>query len=100
MTDVHTEHCCVIHGCKYGDEDCTVTTGELKQSYPCEFCKEMDKTIIDKMWSEKISYKEYCRATVKEIKKAYVWIRENNSTIPDDILDLMKDSSIRYIEGE
>lgn len=26
LTDVHTAHCCVRHGCKYGDDDCTVTT--------------------------------------------------------------------------
>lgn len=38
QTDVHTEHCCKIHGCKYGDKDCTVVN-ELKiQSFPCESC--------------------------------------------------------------
>jgi len=37
-TDVHTEHCCAIHGCKYGDPDCTVETGKRLQSYPCETC--------------------------------------------------------------
>lgn len=35
---VHTEHCCKDHGCKYGDEDCPVTTGMKPQSYPCEIC--------------------------------------------------------------
>jgi len=35
VTDVHTEHCCARCGCKYGDEDCTVVTGKLIQSYPC-----------------------------------------------------------------
>lgn len=38
LKDVHTEHCCSDHGCKYGDGDCTVTTGVAPQSYPCEFC--------------------------------------------------------------
>jgi len=38
MTDVHTEHCCARHGCKYSSEDCTVTTGKAAQSYPCEYC--------------------------------------------------------------
>ena len=37
-TDVHTRHCCKKHGCKYGDKDCTVVTGKLKQEYPCESC--------------------------------------------------------------
>ena len=36
--DVHTEHCCSTHGCKYGDADCTVESGQKKQSYPCERC--------------------------------------------------------------
>lgn len=35
--DVHTEHCCIHCGCKYGEEKsgCSVTTWVLKQSYPC-----------------------------------------------------------------
>ena len=41
--DVHTEHCCKWHGCKYGWGDpireakCTVLQG-APQSYPCEYC--------------------------------------------------------------
>lgn len=44
-TDVHTEHCCSKHGCKYngpGITDCTVMMGYLPQSYPCEWC-DMDR---------------------------------------------------------
>jgi hypothetical protein len=36
--DVHTEHCCWVHGCKYCSEDCTVATGQKKQSFRCELC--------------------------------------------------------------
>jgi hypothetical protein len=36
--DVHTEHCCLRHGCKYCDPDCSVTSGEKPQSYDCEDC--------------------------------------------------------------
>ena len=37
--NVHTEHCCLQHGCKYGHDDiCPVATGEQAQSYPCEEC--------------------------------------------------------------
>lgn len=39
--DVHTEHCCIVHGCKYCDPNCTVTTKKQPQSFPCESC-EMD----------------------------------------------------------
>jgi len=37
--DVHTEHCCILHGCKYGnDVFCTVVTKQAPQSYCCESC--------------------------------------------------------------
>src|SRR5476651_702676 len=36
--DVHTEHCCVIHGCKYGKDDCSVITGTKRQSHACGSC--------------------------------------------------------------
>lgn len=44
--DVHTEHCCARHGCKYGydiyetDKECSVATGKKKQSFPCEACED------------------------------------------------------------
>ncbi len=53
--DVHTEHCCKYHGCKYGNDDkdlmgnlgrtdfCTVTTKQKIQSYPCESCREFEE---------------------------------------------------------
>ena len=31
-------HCCDLHGCKYGYEDCPVVEGIQKQAYPCEDC--------------------------------------------------------------
>lgn len=40
MKNVHTEHCCIIHGCKYGDR-CAVSTGELRQTFPCEECNAL-----------------------------------------------------------
>jgi hypothetical protein len=35
---VHESHCCIEHGCKYGDDDCPVSNGVTKQSYTCESC--------------------------------------------------------------
>lgn len=35
---VHQSHCCVHHGCKYGNEDCPVVSGEIVQEYACEDC--------------------------------------------------------------
>jgi len=47
---------------------------------------------------------EYDIALAKEIREAYVWIRANNSSIPDNVLDFMKDSALdqlyqRRMEG-
>lgn len=39
--DVHTEHCCIRHGCCYRithEDKCTVIDGGVKQSFRCEFC--------------------------------------------------------------
>jgi hypothetical protein len=40
MPDVHTRHCCIVHGCKYDDDDCTVVTGKETQEYLCECCSD------------------------------------------------------------
>lgn len=37
-TGVHAAHCCKWHGCKYGDDDCPVYSGEVEQEYLCEDC--------------------------------------------------------------
>lgn len=42
MKDVHTEHCCAVHGCKYDTKECTVVTKKAVQSYPCEDCETTD----------------------------------------------------------
>lgn len=36
--NVHTEHCCVMHGCKYGDTNCPVERKIQRQSHQCEEC--------------------------------------------------------------
>jgi hypothetical protein len=35
--DVHTSHCCVVHGCKYSDPHCTVVENNLPIT-GCERC--------------------------------------------------------------
>ena len=35
---VHKGHCCVEHGCKYGNPDCPVANRKIKQSGACETC--------------------------------------------------------------
>jgi len=38
---VHRTHCCVIHGCKYGDPDCPVENKKVLQEYLCEQCGDV-----------------------------------------------------------
>lgn len=45
--DVHTEHCCIAHGCKYCDDDCPVWLGYKQQSYLCESCTCWDDPDAD-----------------------------------------------------
>ena len=50
----HQTHCCVVHGCKYGDgDDCPVENGSVLQDYLCESCgwngvnvKKIEKVFI------------------------------------------------------
>jgi hypothetical protein len=37
---VHQRHCCQIHGCKYGYDDCPVYDRDVQQEFPCEQCQE------------------------------------------------------------
>jgi len=34
----HRTHCCILHGCKYGNDECPVVSGEIRQDYTCEDC--------------------------------------------------------------
>jgi len=46
---VHRTHCCILHGCKYGDPaECPVVDGEVEQEYLCEYCeRENIKSVED-----------------------------------------------------
>jgi hypothetical protein len=45
---VHRSHCCILHGCKYGDENCPVKNRVVIQTYPCEECNSIGvKTVQD-----------------------------------------------------
>ncbi len=64
--DVHTENCCIIHGCKYGEDDyyCTVATNKKPQSFPCEKCTDSDVLalkVIAKIIAGKIKRCPYCQ---------------------------------------
>ncbi len=58
---VHASHCCKWHGCKYGDPDCPVASGEAEQEYPCEYCSEL------------LREKEYYLSTARTIAEIEEW---------------------------
>lgn len=63
--DVHTEHCCILHGCKYGEEDyhCTVVSGRKPQSHPCQSCNDEHIQMvgtIQKILSKRIKRCPHC----------------------------------------
>ena len=35
----HRTHCCFIHGCKYGNDECPVAKGGIEQEFICEDCE-------------------------------------------------------------
>lgn len=71
IKDVHTEHCCAQHGCKYADSDCPVASGNKPQSYPCESCE----------WGKEDAALAQQPAAVDEATRRdaerYRWLRDN-----------------------
>lgn len=47
MDNVCIAHCCLIHGCKYGNTNCVVANGVELQKYPCEYCSELGITSVN-----------------------------------------------------
>lgn len=67
---VHESHCCIRHGCKYGEEDCPVVSGEIKQLYDCEACgfDEEDYDIYKELEELRLYKREHERLK-KELNK-------------------------------
>lgn len=86
---VHKEHCCIKHGCKYGNKDCPVVLGEIIQSYLCESC-DFDgiESVEQLMKGEEISMKKLINdlklsgIQINDIRadKCY-YVDENNADI-------------------
>lgn len=64
---VHTRHCCIVHGCKYGEYDtCPVCIGYAKQEHLCEWCSEDE---IQKEMSEEQLWNKVNKTFIKENRK-------------------------------
>ena len=45
----HRTHCCLAHGCKYGEFDtCPVVNKKIEQLFPCEQCREWQENLAKK----------------------------------------------------
>jgi hypothetical protein len=64
---VHRTHCCVIHGCKYGDEDCPVVNKKVLQEYLCEYCDP---------WYEGDDSRKYTMEDIEEVFSAPQDVRQ------------------------
>ena len=40
---VHKQHCCLYHGCKYGDKDCPVFLSLTEQVCVCDICEDVSE---------------------------------------------------------
>lgn len=57
---VHATHCCKLHGCKYGDDDCPVETGKVEQVYLCEQCGEDGIKTLEEMHKVELGELKVC----------------------------------------
>lgn len=65
----HITHCCIVHGCKYGHEDCTVVNAEYQQEYLCEYCTDVYEKMYNMEKIKKIFIKENRKLKIKKIEK-------------------------------
>ena len=71
---VHRTHCCIFHGCKYGDKNCPVVLAEVKQEYLCEWCSDdriQDQKTESQVWAEinRTFITENRKLKIKQIQK-------------------------------
>ena len=64
---VHASHCCKWHGCKYGDPDCPVVSGEVKQEYLCEWCYD------------DLEHEDYYKQRLQDLEEIKRFIKENEN---------------------
>ena len=91
---VHKSHCCVKHGCKYGDEDCPVENKLTQQEYICESCSHDGIETIQQL-EEELLYK----SQLEELKKDVLICKNDNldsySINTDYLLWLIKGKETR-----
>lgn len=95
---VHEGHCCALHGCKYGDEDCPVVSGETQQEYLCESCEDNGIRSIDEV-QERARHIEDGGCDRCEGDVALYWQDSENNAFVDskgEVLVTAKDHTMRF----
>ncbi len=85
---VHQSHCCIKHGCKYGNDDCPVVNRKIKQKYTCEWCDDDGVKSVDEL---EIFYLDY-KGMWTELKTKL----QNLTVVTDIFLDMINDIETKY----
>lgn len=75
---VHASHCCVMHGCKYREDDCPVVNKVVEQEYVCEVCYDFEEIRSLKEFRERLQLYQEVEELKKEIEQCE---REEKETI-------------------
>lgn len=71
----HAAHCCILHGCNYGQDDCPVNSGSVLQKYLCEECEddgiESVEELLLRIRREEVGTLQ--KVTDAEVKKLIEW---------------------------
>ena len=67
--DVHTEHCCVRHGCRYGDSNRGVVRRQKSQSYDYEICDSVNEERQE--WIERLREEGYTVTAPYDIESGW-----------------------------
>lgn len=95
---VHEGHCCALHGCKYGDEDCPVVSGETQQAYLCESCGYDEIESLEQL-KEKIQNENCVGCDCCTGDQSLYWKDNENNAFVDnkgDVLVTAQDHTIRF----
>jgi 8-oxo-dGTP diphosphatase len=79
---VHVTHCCAVHGCKYGEDDCPVALGKVAQKYAC-----MDDNVNDPCFND---FKKHTGFNTHAELAAYELGREHEGKVIEKFLNNWK----------
>ena len=82
-------HCCILHGCKYGMDDCPVALGVVKQKYLCYNCSDYRIESFEELDAEVKLNKMPKHLKVLALDLALQEIHTNCNLVPFE-LELMK----------